>query len=317
MPLGKKREKLLRGLGKRRKMHRYTRWRIAIGVLFTAGVALLPLTGVFRVDLWGGHHQVMGKELGTVEAIRDFAFPFLLVNVAIVIITRLAGRYLCGFVCPVGALSRLAEWTRRPHRSRLRERLATVALLLFCFLMAAITLSFWVDLHVFTEGSTLAVSLSVGFVIATTLVLFFGAHEVGLRFCRDWCPSGVYFAVLGPESKTGIEFVHPESCTDCGACTAICPMDLEPREILEGERERGFGFYPEGMNNLSLCIRCGDCVDACEGVNAKRGDPTPLRLGILPPGAIPEKKDDDSADPAAEGGSSPTLSTESPERKRA
>ena len=58
-------------------------------------------------------------------------------------------------------------------------------------------------------------------------------------------------------------------------------MDLGPREI-EDEPRESYGFYPEAMSNHALCIRCGDCVAACEGTTARSGNPTPLALGWLP-----------------------------------
>ena len=79
-----------------------------------------------------------------------------------------------------------------------------------------------------------------------------------------------------------VHFPHPEACTDCGACDTVCPMDLAPRQLLDGPPREQRGLYPEHSTNLSLCIRCGDCVRACEGTNLKREEPTPLALGFLP-----------------------------------
>ena len=43
----------------------------------------------------------------------------------------------------------------------------------------------------------------------------------------------------------------------------------------------GIGFYPNDMSNHSLCIRCGDCVVACEGATARFNVETPLRMGPI------------------------------------
>lgn len=113
MPIGNSREKVLYGIGKKRgKSHRYTLWRWIVGLAFTSAATLLPAPGILRFDLWAGQHVVLGREVGFVEAARAFGYPFLAVNILIVVASRFVGRYLCGFVCPHGALSRFAEWTR-------------------------------------------------------------------------------------------------------------------------------------------------------------------------------------------------------------
>ena len=286
MPLGPVRDKVLYGiLQKRAGVHPYSLVRWVVGVAFTVGVALLPLLDVIRFDLWGGNHVYLGEQRPLLDVLRAFAFPFLAVNIAIVLVTRLLGRYLCGFVCPVGSLARFAEWARFRTRKGQRQFLAPLFVLLVCALMAAITFSFWVDWRVFADGSALAIALSSLFLGGTTLVLFGTVQVLGLRFCRDWCPSGVYFAALGHQTVNGIEFAHPETCTDCKACERVCPVDLEPRDMAGGPYRGGLGFYGDGMSNFALCLRCGDCVIACEGANARRGDPLPLRMGHLAPQA--------------------------------
>lgn len=254
-------------------------------MFFTLGIAALPAFGVIRFDLWGGNHVYLGERLGLVEVAKAFAFPFLGVNILIVIASRLVGRYLCGFVCPWGAIARIAEWLTWNERKRKHRWVGTTTLLLFSLTMAAITFSFWVDWRVFRDGSPLAIGLSAGFILVTTLVLHVGGLKIGMGFCKDWCPSGLYFAVLGPETQNGIEFSSPDHCTDCKACDRVCPVDLLPREMSGGAHRDGTGFYPDGMSNFSLCIRCGDCVKVCEATTEKNEGPVPLRMGFLPEGA--------------------------------
>lgn len=285
-PLGPTRNKVLYGLlAKRPRAHFYNVVRWAVGIVFTVGIALLPWLGVYRIDLWRGRHLVLGEERTFVEALKDFGFPFLAINILIVIVSRFLGRYLCGFVCPVGSLARLAEWSRWKTRKGERQFLAPVFVLFVCLLLALITVSYWVDLAVFVEGSPKAIAITSACVAAIGGGLFGIVQFLGLRFCRNWCPSGVYFAVLGHNTLNGIEFAHPETCTDCHACERVCPVDLEPRQMSGGAYRAGGGFYPDGLSNFSHCLRCGDCVIACEGTTGKNEGPTPLRLGWLPEGA--------------------------------
>jgi polyferredoxin len=282
MPLGKQREKVVFGLARaRRSMHRYSHWRWGVAVAFTLGVAAIPAFDVLRFDLWAGRHQLLGREVGLLEVARAFAFPFLAVNVAIIVVSRWLGRYLCGFVCPYGAIARLAEWLRFHSRSRAR-RIASLAILLaLCGLLSAVTFVFWVDPRVFVDGSTAAVALAALFFTALVTSFTWMVSRLGQRFCRDWCPSGVYFAMLGHDTRNGVEFAHPESCTDCGACEQVCPMDLVPRAMSGGAPREGKGLYPDGASSFALCVRCGDCIAACEATTARNGTPTPLRMGFL------------------------------------
>lgn len=282
MPVGPLREKVLYGIARKRgRPHRYTILRWVVGLAFTAVVAWLPLSGTLRFDLWSGHHVVLGEHVDFVTAAKAFAFPFLAVNVAIVVASRFLGRYLCGFVCPYGALARLAEWFRFDGRTRAKRALGATLLLTSCMALSAIVFSFWIDARVFIEGSTSAKLLAGAFFLGTTLVLFVSLRRLGLRFCREWCPSGVYFALLGQETWNGIEFAHPETCTDCGACAKVCPMDLEPKDMPGASHRDALGFYPQHLSNFALCIRCGDCINACEGVQHDAAEPLPLRMGWL------------------------------------
>ncbi len=282
MPLGKKRNAVVYGINAARgAMHRYTKLRWAIGLTFTAAIALLAVTGTLRFDFWRGEHVYLGQRVGLVEAAKAFAFPFLAVNIVIILASRFIGRYLCGFVCPVGALARLGEWFRWRNRKGKSRWLRLTSLGLTSFGLAAITFSFWVDWRVFAQGSTFAISVAAGFLGTMALGLFYLVDGLGLRFCRDVCPSGVYFALMGPTTNNGVEFSNPDSCTDCKACETACPMDLEPRHLDAPPSRGGLGLYPDNLSNHALCIRCGDCISACEETTKRDAAPTPLRIGWL------------------------------------
>ncbi|MFT5284195.1 MAG: polyferredoxin [Planctomycetota bacterium] len=287
MAIGKVREKVLFGIGKARsKLHRYTWWRWIIGTAFTIGVALLPLLDIMRFDFWSGRHMVMGEQVGLVEAAKAFAFPFLGLNILIVVVSRFFGRYLCGYMCPYGSLARLAEWFRWREGTGKTRVMRISSLIAVAILLTLIVFIFWIDWRVFIEGSNLAIGISVGLIVVGTALISGTLDRVGLTFCHDWCPSGVYFAILGPKTSNGVEFSNPDACIECDICDKVCPIDLLPREMEfeDEEHERsGSGLYPDGMTNHALCIRCGDCVVACEAMTSRFDTSTPLRMGFLPP----------------------------------
>ena len=301
MPLGEKRNRALYGiLHHRGGAHRYTIARWVVGIAFTAMAAALPWTDTLRFDLWRGQHMWRGQQVSLTEAARQFAFPFLAVNVVIIIGSRSLGRYLCGFVCPVGALARIGEWATYTERKRRQRVLAPLVSASISILLAAITFSFWVDPLVFLEGSTTARWVASLFLFSIAAGLFVIVQGVGLSFCRDACPSGIYFALLGHESVNGIEFAHAEGCTDCGLCKKICPMDLEPRVMSGGAYRGRRGLYGEDLSNFANCIRCGDCVVACEAGSGK-DSLTPLRMGFLPADSRDARAPAASEDTGVEG----------------
>jgi len=297
VPLGGEREKVVYGLARARgTKHRYTVRRWIVGVVATAAIAALPALGILRFDLWGGRHVLLGRELGLVEVAKGFAFPFLAINVLIILASRFLGRYLCGFGCPYGALARLAEWMHFRAKGRGQRALAAGVLALICGVLASIVFWFWIDWRVFREGSPLARGLSAAFLLGTWGAFYLALRRLGLAFCRDWCPSGVYFALLGHDTMNGVEFAHPDACTDCKACEKSCPVDLSPREMVGGRVRGSSGLYGEGLSNFALCIRCGDCVAVCEATTARSDDPVPLRMGWLDEEARTGEPDPETAE---------------------
>ncbi|MFT7679686.1 MAG: polyferredoxin [Planctomycetota bacterium] len=283
MGLGNKRMRALYGiLHKVEGVHRYTRWRWAVGLVGTLGVALMAVTKTLRFDLWGGEHYYRGEQVPFLDAARMFAYWFLGVNIVIILASRLVGRYLCGFACPVGSLARLGEWANFAERKAAHRILAPLVILFSSFVLSAITFSFWVNWRVFQDGSPSAMGSSGGVILGMTLGLHVVISRIGLGFCRNWCPSGVYFAVLGQETSSGITF-HEDECTDCGVCTVVCPMDLDPKEMSGGKYRDERGLYGSHMSNFALCIRCGDCVVGCEEVGTAKQITTALTLGTLAP----------------------------------
>jgi len=299
MPVGKIREKVLYGIGRKRgKLHRYTRIRWVVAITATLAVSLLPVLGIFRFDLWSGRHTVLGEVVSLPEAAKAFAWPFLAVNILIILASRTIGRYLCGFVCPYGAMTRLREWVRFRSKEPLPRLLGELTMFVISALLGAVVFTFWVRWEVLLEGSTLARSLSLAFLFSMIGGLYFLVRFLGIGFCRGWCPSGVYFAVLGPDTVNGVEFAHEENCTECGACEKVCPVDLSPRDMSGGAHRGGIGLYSHGLSNFANCLRCGDCINACEGMTDRHEQETPLRMGWLPEGARDSKESRQESEPA-------------------
>jgi ferredoxin len=72
-------------------------------------------------------------------------------------------------------------------------------------------------------------------------------------YCRTFCPLGAIYALTSWAALSRVR-LKPGACVQCGACSRVCPIDLDvPREV----------GGPE-------CIACGDCIAACPKHGIKR-----------------------------------------------
>ena len=65
-------------------------------------------------------------------------------------------------------------------------------------------------------------------------------------------------------------YVDPTRCDGCGACAAVCPVEV-PRELGEGleTRKAIYRPYPQAVPNaflvdMAACTRCGECLEVCQ-----------------------------------------------------
>lgn len=195
--------------------------------------------------------------------------------------TAILGRFMCGWVCHVGALQDLAAWLLRrlglrPHmfRSRLLGY-APLALASYMFLwptfgrvvlgpalrpvwpeaaaavagppfpgfsLALSTNSLWEGLP------SLAVAIPFLLVCGGLVILFLGARGL----CRYACPYGGF---LLPAEHLAVArvTVDPNACDQCGLCTAACTAGVRVHDEV---RLHGAVFDRN-------CIKSLDCVGAC------------------------------------------------------
>lgn len=87
-------------------------------------------------------------------------------------------------------------------------------------------------------------------ILAVFLLLMVPASR---PFCRGFCPLGAIYSLCSALAWWRVE-VEASKCTQCGACSRACPVELDlPREI--GSKD---------------CIACGDCISACPGGGIRR-----------------------------------------------
>lgn len=288
---------------------RYRSRRAVVLTLSIATLAAVPATGLARVDLWGGAHRVLGRPATAVEGVQGVVVAMAGLYALTFLSNTVAGRFFCGWGCPVGHASRLGESVDlrarrapepgsagcRPRTDRARWFAAHAAGAAFVAAFVAAAMTWWVDPRVVTEGSWTARAATLG-VFAVLWAGGFG-HAFAWRwgFCRSACPVGLYYRYVTSRAPVGIVLAEDaDPCTDCSACTRVCPVGLEPRKLLA---------EPVGADDRfgdAECLRCGDCVEACRMVFLRRpGASPPLRFGrTRPVEARDEPADAVSSEPA-------------------
>ena len=276
----KRRLKLLRAL--RETEHRYNLWRTVGQSASLAVLFAVPLSGLARVDLWGGRHALAFEAApfkhglaGVILGIGAFYIATFLVNVV-------GGRLFCGWGCPVAQLSRFGEAVDSPGLGR-GSRFATH--LRGGLFGAALTLSvfaWWVDLRVFWLGSPRALAVAWGSFLLVVIASYAHGRWWRWRFCMTTCPIGLYYSFVSPARWYGVHFRNDESsCIDCDLCDHVCPVELNPRDLMAPSGPRP-GLSVEDAPGRNHCLECGDCVRACEWIIPLRGEPpVPLELGFF------------------------------------
>lgn len=280
-------------------MQRLQRRRRAFQAAFFALFVLAPPLDLFRLDLTLGHLIVFGMDwtLGldawkagqasAGEAALNLALrgllPIVLVLGALFGTAWKYGRLYCGWLCPHfsvvetinGVLRRAwgrpSLWERRPlPEVRADGRVLApnplywavfgVAVLGFAFLWALVLLTYLLPpaeiySNLFTGALTRNQAVFLGVATVAFTVEFTLARHL---FCRFACAVGVFQSFLWMANKralvVGFDRTRAADCRTCAAqCESACPMRLKPRDI---------------KRHMFNCTQCGQCVQACEQVQA-------------------------------------------------
>ncbi len=183
---------------------------------------------------------------------------------ALILLTLLARKAFCGWVCPLGAV--LEWWGRLGRRwlrfssfdgwwrpsDRTRKVLQTV---LRSVVLAAVLAATWATGELVFRGYDpyyILFSAHGHDVMFWSYFILGGLLALGLAmpmaWCKYLCPLG---AALWPASKPGLLRLRrsPDHCTECGACDDACPQSLPVSSVMEVRSGE--------------CTLCFECTAAC------------------------------------------------------
>jgi tetratricopeptide (TPR) repeat protein/ferredoxin len=275
---------------------RFTKWRvgilIAVHVLILAHIVQWKLMGTTVAPL------VAAESMYTLE--QGQLNNGFLIFAAVLLMTLVAGRFLCGWACHMGGLQLFTAWLLR--KVGIRPRLFRARLLgymplvfgLYMFVWPSFTRWIAVPLlerpwpaaaaclrptHPFPGWSvkfmthdlwenlpSAAVAFPFLLVCGAATVYFLGARG----FCRYGCPYGGIMQRV-EQLAPGRVVVDKSKCDECGICTAACGSGVRVLDELKA--------YGRVVNKL--CTRSLDCVDVCptKALSFGWGAPAILKRG--------------------------------------
>ena len=184
----------------------------------------------------------------------------------------LAGRFVCGWLCPFGLVQDLLHKIPFPEKigtfrgDRLLRKLKYVILIVFVILLPmflvdvlgqgapyfcklicpAGTLEGGIPLVLLNESMRSALGWLYAWKNVLLLITIVLSVMIYRPFCKYICPLGAVYSVFNPISVFRYR-VDEKKCTGCGICAKVCGMQVDPAENAN---------HPE-------CIRCGACKKSC------------------------------------------------------
>lgn len=207
----------------------------------------------------------------SVLASREYRFAFYVVGF-LMFVGALAGRFVCGWLCPFGLVQDLlhkiplGKKRKKLPGDRWLKYLKYVILAGFVIILPMTVLDLvgqgqpWFCKYICPSGTLfggiplLAANEPLrqvagwlftwkAAILAVLLVLSVFVYR---PFCRYLCPLGAIYGLFNPIAFHRLH-VDKAKCVDCGLCQKVCPVDLPVQKT----------------PNSPECIRCGKCRKAC------------------------------------------------------
>jgi Na+-translocating ferredoxin:NAD+ oxidoreductase RnfG subunit len=163
------------------------------------------------------------------------------------IVTLLFGRVYCGYLCPFSALIELLE---KIKIKKIKTYDIDLTVIKYIVLWSILTLVLYFDkVEISSFEPYLALfstNRNVFMWSALIVVLLFTlAHK--RIWCRYFCALGAFTAIVTKVSP--YKNTPPEVCDSCGACNAVCPVEIDFKNIDNFPSEE--------------CIACRKCHEYC------------------------------------------------------
>lgn len=254
-----------------------------VQMLVIALAVLIPASGLFRIDPEAGAFVIIDRQIWFSDFFLVAGFWVLLAS-SLVLLYSAAGTVFCGWACPQNTL---AEWANNLTRKLLGKR-AEVSLngaapkvaaaknkvvnwLVLGLLLLATAMFFaliplfyfypprlvWAFVT-FQPDAELARSLHWIYTVSV-LVIFLDIAVIRHFWCRFSCIYRVWQHSFKTKQTLHVKYdaSRAEECAKCNYCVTTCFINLDPRKT----------------DVYDSCINCGECIDACNKLHARQGEP--------------------------------------------
>ena len=242
---------------------------------------LIPVTGLFRIDPIAGAFVVIDRQIWWADFFLVFGFWLVLAS-GLVLLYSTVGTAFCGWSCPQNSLS---EWANHLTRKLLGKRaevslngeamkvgkdknkwlnwgILGISFFLAAMFFALIPLFYFYSPSViwsfvtFQNDERLAESLHFIYFIFV-LVIFLDIAFIRHFWCRFMCIYKVWQHGFKTKQTLHVAYdkARSELCEKCNYCVTSCFLDLDPRQT----------------EIYDTCINCGECITACNNLQAKKG----------------------------------------------
>ncbi len=243
----------------------------AKGKIFQGQTKKLCLPGLNCYSCPGALGSCPIGSLQAVLADRNYSFAFYVVGF-LLLFGALAGRFICGWLCPFGLIQDLLH--RIPFPKKLKKLpgdiilkyLKYIILLGFVIILPLTVLDIigqgspWFCKYICPSGTLFAgipliasnpmlhsaLSWLFTWKMSILIILIILSIIVFRPFCKYLCPLGAIYGLFNPISLYRFK-VSDDKCTKCGLCQNACPVDIPVYK----------------SPNSPECIRCGKCKSAC------------------------------------------------------
>ena len=243
----------------------------AQGRIYTGKLKNLCLPGLNCYSCPGAWGACPIGALQAVLGSRDFKFSFYVTGF-LVFIGALTGRFVCGWLCPVGLIQELLhkipiQWKIRTFKGdKLLRYTKYIVLAVFVVLLPSVirdiigqgtpwfcklicpagTLEGALPLLMMDETLRTATGALFYWKLALLVLTLLACLFIYRPLCKYLCPLGAVYALFNPIAVLRYK-PDMDKCTHCGACQAVCGMNIDP--VAQAN-------HPE-------CIHCGRCKAIC------------------------------------------------------